>query len=88
MKYCNTIGRLFVDWSPDSTMLVALSGLYANVIEIWNVNTNEVINNFTPDILFIDSIEWSSDGLKIAIVSEFETTEIWHVYTNIVVTLE
>lgn len=69
----------FVEWSPTGKQLLAkYIGHAVDFVDIWDIETGEILQTLTPDDLLarISSIEWNGDGTQILTVADGKI-QIW-----------
>ena len=70
-------GGVSVAFSPDGTILV--SGAWDGAIELWNVETRELIGSLAGHIQAVQSVAFSPDGRILASGGEDNTIRLWDV---------
>ena len=69
-----------LDWSSQENKIV--SGNFDGIIEIWNVNTGQLVQNFQGHSRRITSVKWSPNSEYIASGSWDNTVKIWDAQTG------
>jgi WD40 repeat protein len=84
-------GRLFssppvrtfcVAWSPKGGILASGSQSESENLQLWDVNTGELLRTLRGHSDNVRSVAWSPDGRLLASGSDDDTVQLWDVYTG------
>ena len=70
-------------WSPDGQLMAtAFFGSYGQSVQVWNISTGKLVQNYAGHVDVVGSLSWSADGTYVASSSADGSTQVWNALTG------
>jgi WD40 repeat protein len=79
-------GGAVAAWSPDGHLMAsAFYGVYCphgQRVQVWNISTGQLVQTYTGNVSYVESLSWSPAGTYVASSSVFGNTQVWNALTG------